>query len=623
MSSDSGRGGEGICLGCGAVVDQIAPSGACGGCGQPVMRREARFRLGLGTLEAEPAPTPQARPPEVEEAARQPENLFAEKYVLVQRIGGGGMGWVWKAWEDPLARYVAIKFLRVPSGEDILRFEREARLAAALSHPNIVPIYEFGRSKGEYYLVMKLIDGPSLDAAGLGGADLVKAMIPVCRAVDHAHKAGVIHRDLKPQNVMLTSEGWPYVLDFGLAKNVDAGKELSQSGMAVGTPPYMSPEQAQGRRDLIDRRSDVYALGATLYALVTGRPPFEGATPMEVLLKVIKEEVTPPRHVKAETPPMLEAIILKALEKDPARRYATASDLAEDLRRLSTGETVVARPPRRRLVPRLVRQNPGVAASLGVAVAAIGVALALFAARPSGGAAPPPPNPIDGSRGEWLREFSQARMEFRVGERPDETRTSALLALMKKAPAVLGRDTGDLVQWFREQAALGGERVRSLEERGRAVWPEKRDEAERLAAWALGLQALLEAGLPEEAATTGATFRDLSSRATRIARFRGLATLRVHVFPSARLQSMKAGERWFIREGAVLDRTMGTPLEEDLSCPVVLRALEIEDYEVELVHPDLGTRTMSIRKDQMEHGKEYWLRGSMAAGGTLRLSSEP
>jgi serine/threonine protein kinase len=597
----------GICLGCGAVVDQAGDTGGCPECGQPVMKRETHLRLSLGFAEQENEGNSSAMPPEVAKAAQQPQNSFAGRFILVRKIGGGGMGWVWKAWEIPLARFVAIKFLKVPSGEDLVRFEREARLAAALDHPNIVPVYEFGQSRGECYLVMKFIDGSPLDRGSLEGPELLKVMIPVCQAVHHAHESGVIHRDVKPQNIMLTTDGWPFVLDFGLAKNVEASADVSVSGMAMGTPPYMSPEQAAGRRDQIDRRSDVYGLGATLYALVAGRPPFQADTPMEVLLKVLNEEVVPPRRLRPAVPAAMETIILKALEKNPEHRYATAGDLAEDLGRLFSGKTILARPPRRRLIPRIVRQNPLVSAILSAAFLAIGATLYLSG---SGSA-----DPAETARQKWWEEFRVARTDVMKN-------ASRLETLMKRAPDLTDAETRDAAQWYRDQAALGEGKIQAIEDKGRSAWPEKREEARRLAEGARTMEGVLR-GLTGEFAAVRETLGRQAERAERIAAFPGLITLRIHVFPYAALRSMKAGERWFIREGRVENPEFGTPVEPDLSTPVVIQQLRIDDYDVELVHPELGLRKLSLRKDEMRHEREFRLEGDMSAGGILKLSLQP
>jgi serine/threonine-protein kinase len=229
-----------------------------------------------------PSPLPHAAPPEV--AAADPSAKFG-KFVRTKRLGSGGMGEVWKAWDAQLSRWVALKFLKGSDEEEISRFEREAQLAARLSHPNIAAIYEVGSDQGRHWIAMQFIAGRTL--RGYPRTDL-RAIIDLihdaARAVAVANRAGIIHRDLKPENLMLTETGRKphvYVMDFGLARATEGASDLSVSGSIVGTPAYMPPEQARGQK--VDGRSDVYALGATLYELLSGKKPFQGANVYETL----------------------------------------------------------------------------------------------------------------------------------------------------------------------------------------------------------------------------------------------------------------------------------------------------------------------------------------------------
>jgi predicted Ser/Thr protein kinase len=260
------------------------------------------------------------------------------QYILVKQIGRGGMGTVWKSWDKKLTRWVAVKFLLAEDNEGVDRFEREAKLAARLRHPNIAAIYEVGeapsREAGQarrHYLAMEFIDGSTLAEAKLPRAELLEVFVKVARAIDAAHKGGVVHRDLKPPNIMVTRDLWPYVMDFGVAKALSLDSSLSASGLVVGTPAYMPPEQAEGRSSAIDARSDVYSLGATMYSLFLGRPPFEGESVMEIIRKVSTEPLVPPRQIDPAFPAGLEAIILKAMAKDPKDRYPTAAALATEI----------------------------------------------------------------------------------------------------------------------------------------------------------------------------------------------------------------------------------------------------------------------------------------------------
>jgi len=289
------------------------------------------------------------------------------QYVLVRQIGRGGMGAVWKAWDRKLTRWVAVKFLLAEDGEAVDRFEREAKLAARLRHPNIAAIYEVGeapsREAGQetrHYLAMEFIDGHTLAEAKLTRPQLLDVFVRVARAIDSAHRGGVVHRDLKPPNIMVTSEQWPYVMDFGVAKALSLDSSLSVSGMVVGTPAYMPPEQAEGRVSAIDGRSDVYSLGATMYAMFLGRPPFEGESVMDVIRKVSSQPLVPPRQIDPSFPPDLEAVLLKAMAKDSKDRYPSAAAFAADIARHAEGRRPEA-PPRK----------GGGTAVLGVAAAAL------------------------------------------------------------------------------------------------------------------------------------------------------------------------------------------------------------------------------------------------------------
>jgi WD40 repeat protein/tRNA A-37 threonylcarbamoyl transferase component Bud32 len=272
-------------------------------------------------------------------------------YELLEEIGRGGMGVVYKARQASLNRTVALKMIlagQLASESDVKRFHMEAEAAANLDHPGIIPIYEVGQHQGMHYFSMGLVEGESLAAKVARGplpppeaADLVRT---VAKAVHYAHQKGVIHRDLKPGNILLDREGQPRVTDFGLAKRVTGESELTTAGQVLGTPSYMPPEQAAGKLDRIRPASDVYALGAVLYTLVTGRPPFQAANPVDTLLQVLEQEPVSPRQLNARVPRDLETIALKCLEKNPQRRYATAQDLAGELESYLAGKPIKARP---------------------------------------------------------------------------------------------------------------------------------------------------------------------------------------------------------------------------------------------------------------------------------------
>jgi CubicO group peptidase (beta-lactamase class C family)/tetratricopeptide (TPR) repeat protein len=272
-------------------------------------------------------------------------------YEIVGEIARGGMGVVFEARQVSLNRRVALKMIlagQLADEVDVRRFYTEAEAAANLDHPGIVPIFEVGQHQGQHYFSMGFVEGPSLSqrlAAGpLPAREAAELIRRVSEAIDYAHRRGVIHRDLKPANILLDRGVNPRVTDFGLAKKVQGDSGLTGSGQIMGTPSYMPPEQAGSRRGDIGPAADVYALGATLYALVTGRPPFQAATAMDTVLQVIGDEPVPPRRLNAAVERDLETISLKCLEKDPARRYSSAEALGEDLGRYLAGEPILARP---------------------------------------------------------------------------------------------------------------------------------------------------------------------------------------------------------------------------------------------------------------------------------------
>jgi len=295
-------------------------------------------------------------------------------YELLEQIGRGGMGVVYKARQLQPSRTVALKMIRAgifASPADIQRFHTEAEATANLEHEGIVPIYEVGEHDGEHFFSMKLIEGENL-AKCIGKGDLtrqhaVEVLKTVCDAVAHAHQQGIIHRDLKPSNILLDGKGRPWVTDFGLAKYLDRDSTLTAAGDVMGTPGYMSPEQAAGQADKVTAPSDVYSLGAILYEILTGQPPIQVDTPdrlnfLDILQRIQEQEAAAPRTIDRRIPRDLDTICQKCLEKDPASRYPTADELAADLGRYLEGEPILARPISvLRKTTRWARRQPGLA----------------------------------------------------------------------------------------------------------------------------------------------------------------------------------------------------------------------------------------------------------------------
>ena len=297
-------------------------------------------------------------------------------YEVLAELGRGGMGVVYKARQASLNRLVALKMILSgvhASANDMARFLIEAEAVAAMQHPNIVRIYEISQHDGRPYFTLEYLDGGTLSGRLRNGPlpanEAARIVKDLADGLAYAHDKGIIHRDIKPANVLFAADGTPKITDFGLAKQMGADHDrdsgLTATGAAVGTPSFMPPEQARGEKATIGPRADVYALGATLYAMLTGRPPFQGASVVDTLALVTTQEPLAPSQLVPRLPRDLETICLKCLEKDPAKRYATAHDLAADLSRFLAGEPIVARPVGQ--VERAVkwmRRRPAVAALL-------------------------------------------------------------------------------------------------------------------------------------------------------------------------------------------------------------------------------------------------------------------
>jgi serine/threonine-protein kinase len=279
----------------------------------------------------------------------QPPQKLAD-YELREELGRGGMGVVYRAWQSSLQREVAVKLIlrgALASTDDLARFQAEAEAAGRLQHPHIVPIYEVASHEGQCFFSMQLVDGVTLAEKLVDGPlparEAVELMATVARAIHYAHTQGIIHRDLKPANILVDRSGTPHVTDFGLAKKLNTGESLTRSGAVLGTPAYMAPELASGDRGSIGPACDIYSLGTILYALLTGRPPFQGPSPVDTVLMVLEQDPLPPRLLNRKLDRDLEMIVLKCLQKPPELRYATAAELADDLEAYLHDEPISAR----------------------------------------------------------------------------------------------------------------------------------------------------------------------------------------------------------------------------------------------------------------------------------------
>ncbi|MGH2694455.1 MAG: Stk1 family PASTA domain-containing Ser/Thr kinase, partial [Actinomycetota bacterium] len=280
-----------------------------------------------------------------------PEQTYGDRYAVIERVGSGGMAEVYRARDELLGREVAVKVLSERFASDrsfVERFRREAQSAASLSHPNIVSLYDYGADNGTYFIVMEYIDGrPLSDVIEEEGPLLperaAEIAADVAKALARAHDAGLVHRDVKPSNIMITTSGQTKVTDFGIARALTRGDQtVTQTGMVMGTAAYLSPEQAQGNP--VDARSDIYSLGCVLSQMLTGSPPFTGDTPLSIAYKHVRENPTPPSAVNSDVPRDLDAIVFKAMAKNPDNRYQSSSELAGDLDRFLAGQTVHATP---------------------------------------------------------------------------------------------------------------------------------------------------------------------------------------------------------------------------------------------------------------------------------------
>jgi WD40 repeat protein len=458
-----------------AVPPQAAGQrGRCPGCGATVT---APHDVAAPTVVGAGAPPPAS--------AAAPRRLG--RYVLEAELGRGGMGVVYRAQDEHLRRAVAIKTLLAGAGQDLdagvlERFRREAEAAARLRHPGIVAVHEVGAGPdGAPFMVMDLVEGQSLARRltatkaedRLPLEDAVRMVRDVVRAIEHAHAQGVLHRDLKPQNVMIDASGRALVMDFGLAK-LQGATQLTREGSMLGTPAYMPPEQVDGVE--VDARSDVYSLGATLYHAITGRPPFEAQNQAALITAVITKEPVPPSQLNRRAQGDLETICLRALEKEPARRYPSAAALADDLDRWLEGEPVSARPlgPLGRLARR-ARRNKLVTGVLALAA----LALAL-----GGGVA--------------LQQTLALRAEKKAAEARERERLEAEAARDKAHAAEL---QGALERTSAEKARADRTLARVIHERGAGALVEGRArEAAIYAATALS-----------EAARLGAPARELAT----------------------------------------------------------------------------------------------------------------
>src|SRR5262245_21689037 len=348
-----------FCRKCGAIVPPDSPEESCGAC---------VLELALGPDEPNGVGDPN-RPSAM--------SMDFGDYELLEQIGRGGQGVVFRARQKSLNRIVALKVIdpgRWTTKPRLKRFRREAEAAARLNHPSIVPIYEVGERDGACYFSMGLVEGGQLDAIlkreRIPIRSAVELIVKLARTVQHAHEHNILHRDIKPGNILLDAKREPHLTDFGLARLVESESSVTHTLDVLGTPSYMAPEQAVGNNAAVTSATDVYGLGAVLYQLLTGQPPFAGGTTYETIKLLLDTEPRQPRLLNPKIDRDLSTICVKSLEKDPKRRYSSALALAEDLERWLKHEPIAAR----RIGPlvrgrKWVRRNPSIAVMAAMLVA--------------------------------------------------------------------------------------------------------------------------------------------------------------------------------------------------------------------------------------------------------------
>src|SRR6266511_3899504 len=388
--------GTKVCRKCGAEIFADAPEGLCTAClfetGLNLLVHEPVAGFGLSAEAAAKSKSAKADDPGLDGVPLADRNKKSERpktfadfgdYELLEVIGRGGQGVVYRARQKSLNRTVALKVIGLghwATDAHLKRFRREAEAAASLDHSGIVPIYEVGERDGSCYFSMKLVEGGQLDEVvkrePMPMRQAVELIVKVARTVQYAHEHGILHRDIKPGNILLDQKGEPHLTDFGLARLIETESTVTRTMEVLGTPSYMAPEQAVGNNDAIGSATDVYGLGAVLYQLLTGQPPFAGGTTYETIRLLCDTEPRNPRILNPKINRDLSTICLKCLEKDPKRRYSSALALAEDLERWLKHEPIAAR--RTGLLTRSgkwMRRNPTsalLAASLVALIAAVG-----------------------------------------------------------------------------------------------------------------------------------------------------------------------------------------------------------------------------------------------------------
>jgi hypothetical protein len=425
------------------------------------------------------------RPPEVDAAAADPRNTLGP-YVLVREVGKGGMGRVYRAWDENVGRFIAVKAIDTEDVGDRERFVREAQIAGRLNHPSIATVFQAGEQGTRGYIAMQFIEGGPIDAHKLPLLTALALVRDAAHALSYAHEQGVVHRDVKPGNLMVDGQGRVFLTDFGLAKEIvaNAGAALSITGTTFGTPQFMSPEQARGEHRKIDARSDVYSLGATLYALLARRPPFTSPNLATLLLEVLDKTPPPVSRFNREISPELEMLVERSMAKDPARRFPTMAAFAEALDRMIrdgryAGRYGMAKALTRRWLPRLA-----VAGTLGAALW-FGIPLLKSA-------------PADPTSGNYAAAAAALRTLEDQALEPAERRERIGQQVLRPLAELLQRKPGDLRARAAKLRALFAQGDREAAARELADLDARKDEDYRLhlVSALMALEAALAAPCP-------------------------------------------------------------------------------------------------------------------------------
>ncbi len=557
-------------------------------------------------------------PEELRERIEDPQYRL-HQYILSEEVGSGGMGSVWKAWDIKLSRWVAIKFLNLTDPESIIRFRREAKMTARLRHPNIAGVYEVNVTEGTHYLVMEFIEGKPFQKIECSVKEIAKTFVKVCEAIAYAHENDTVHRDIKPANILVNDSGEPFVTDFGLAKGMHSNTSLSITGSIMGTPAYMSPEQATGSLKEIDERSDVYSLGATLYTLVSKKAPFKADNPTALLFKVCSEEPDSIRSVNPQITQVLENIIFKAMSKKKEERYESATAFADDLQRYLGDEQVEAQKRKRihKRIPTTVLAASIILVLGGLTVTAWNLGYLDAYIQPKGLGENPPtkPTPTEIAQ-KWLRtKFPQIKSaySFREFEGKSPPHEEELRAILQEAPE---EALNEIEGWFRSQQSLI---PATLWDKSR--WLRKKEEAKGINAWCLAVAALLTNQQPQFEAFQKSLEGD-RVRFEPVIAYLGKISLKIYVWPYAEVRGLQVGETWFIRDGKRTEAEINL-LGEKLSTPLVIENLDIGNIKLILSHPELGIQETTVSADKLENGKTFLFTGKLKDPGSLRIRMLP